>query len=203
MTAYFAAKPGETFAFTGSEDAFEILYGIPVATLGEGESPWPGDTSPTGASLPSPPPTTGECGATVCRTAEIWTTFCPPAPSTGGSSPSAATAPTATAGSTRRQPPTSATRSGSPSSMSNGSRERTPASSPNAPAAESPAVASGDSSPPSHTAPRAGQSPATTGATAGCTARHRAASHPCKPPEAGRIGSPQPNRRATRSVGLG
>ncbi|MFJ8007418.1 hypothetical protein [Streptomyces fagopyri] len=28
----------KTFAFTGSEDVFEICYGIPVATLGEGES---------------------------------------------------------------------------------------------------------------------------------------------------------------------
>ncbi|MER6441306.1 hypothetical protein ABT275_33715 [Streptomyces sp. NPDC001185] len=38
MTAYSDAQPGQTFTFTGREDVFETQYGIPVTSLGEGES---------------------------------------------------------------------------------------------------------------------------------------------------------------------
>jgi hypothetical protein len=30
MTAFTDARPGQIFTFTGSEDSFEQLYGIPV-----------------------------------------------------------------------------------------------------------------------------------------------------------------------------
>ncbi|MDQ0955862.1 hypothetical protein QFZ24_009871 [Streptomyces phaeochromogenes] len=34
MTAFTDARPGQIFSFTGSEDSFEQLYGIPVTPIG-------------------------------------------------------------------------------------------------------------------------------------------------------------------------